>query len=492
MFFLTTFLESVSLVSVPWYRRLNQALRALFGQPALPAAKVFCREADSKAFSTFIMDPRWSLRVITDGLKRCAEAALAAISTSHALFPVFHDTTELNWGGKRLGLFPLHGSTNAAKSGMLLHASLLTVPQSGSAWMPVTLSHVETLVRSPKATAKASKAKAKHEVVVKSASEALRWTRGVEATNELLEGYRQRALHIADCEADNFAVFAAASEKGHHFIIRAKHSRKLLDAAGATSKLEETIDLEAGVDMAELHLPQRKPSDKPAKNKAHPPRQARRAKIKIGWHEVTLARPAKASRNLPTTMTLRLVWVREDPQTIPAGEKGIDWHLLTSLDVPDEAAAREVVANYRKRWMIEDYFKVFKVGTAVEARQHETRETLERMIGLLLVVAMAMFRSLKAWRESPEAAAETVFDEETIEVLKLIDVSSKPKQLRNFAQLTVEQVLIAIARLGGYKSSSKPPGMLVIWRGFWELDRAKHAIRAASKQPTNGRNPPNH
>jgi len=493
--------EVVATIPMPWgpfLRKLGRVLQLLAVSPA-DSVSSFASRGDEAAFYEVVNDKRCEPRRVLDGhrimvLDEPNEETQAGTSRHLAI----HDTTSLSFGGQRDGLYPIHGGKNSNESGLFLHASLLAERRTDGTVLPETLAHHETYTRKPKttttkkkksATKKKSNGKpATTQQPTKSATtaqkrESARWVRGIRGTNREVEQRGDEVVHICDCEADDYEIFHAASSQG--FVIRARHDRKLFDEHGKPSiKMSATVNLGEGVELEEITLKKRAPKKQPAANKKHPPREQRQAKLLIGWHVVTLPRPQRAAKNLPKTMDVTLVWVREDPSTIPENGEGIEWTLLTNLEVNDATSAKEVVELYRKRWLVEDFFKVFKAGTAIEARQHRSRETIQNLMGMLMVIALEMFRSLKVWREMSESPAETVFDEFTLEVLKEMDVSSKPKKLKNFTTLTVMQVVVAIAQLGGYKPNNhKPPGFKVLWRGHHLLTHYKRAFRAARNQP---------
>ena len=63
----------------------------------------------------------------------------------------------------------------------------------------------------------------------------------------------------------------------------------------------------------------------------------------------------------------------------------LKWHLLTSESVTTAEEAEKIIFYYEKRWLIEDYHKVWKSeGTDVESLRMQTKENLERMHRLVL------------------------------------------------------------------------------------------------------------
>ena len=72
-----------------------------------------------------------------------------------------------------------------------------------------------------------------------------------------------------------------------------------------------------------------------------------------------LARPqTKFLRYLPESLPLTLVDVREtDPQ---AGTEPLHWRLLTTHPVANTEEAWRIVEWYKRRWLIEQFFRILK------------------------------------------------------------------------------------------------------------------------------------
>jgi hypothetical protein len=85
----------------------------------------------------------------------------------------------------------------------------------------------------------------------------------------------------------------------------------------------------------------------------------------------------------------------------PAGTTPLRWVLYTFEPVTTRAAANTVIAWYERRPTIEDYHKALKTGCRVEQRYYETAERLERVTGLLSVVAVRLLQLKTAARETP-------------------------------------------------------------------------------------------
>src|SRR5690606_21438885 len=84
-------------------------------------------------------------------------------------------------------------------------------------------------------------------------------------------------------------------------------------------------------------------------------------------------------------------------------------------------------------------------------------------LGLLVPIAWQLLLIRDVSRNTPEEPASRVL---TPLQIRLLQVSDDVKLCVN---PTVEQALLAIARLGGHLKQNGPPGWQVLWRGFEKL-----------------------
>src|ERR1700758_4978507 len=87
-------------------------------------------------------------------------------------------------------------------------------------------------------------------------------------------------------------------------------------------------------------------------------RPARQAKLALRFGPVSLRRPQGSPHDLPKAVELTLVEVVElEP---PAEVEPLHWYLLTTHKVRDTASAWRLVGWYKKRWTIEQLFRLLK------------------------------------------------------------------------------------------------------------------------------------
>ena len=163
----------------------------------------------------------------------------------------------------------------------------------------------------------------------------------------------------------------------------------------------------------------------------------------------------------------------------PAGEKAIDWTLLTNEPMRTFEDAWRVSGWYERRWIVEEYHKAKKTGCQIEDMQFTTTDRLEPAIALLSVVAVTLLNLRDASRRSDAKTrrATAVLAKDYIEVLS----HWRYRKVRD--DLTIHDFFYALARLGGHQNrkSDHQPGWLVLWRGWTKLQAMLDGYDAATE-----------
>lgn len=199
---------------------------------------------------------------------------------------------------------------------------------------------------------------------------------------------------------------------------------------------------------------------------ATPRRQARETLVRVAAGRLQVAAPRyPRGQHSQAPLPLQVVHVRE--LAPPAGEKPVEWFLLTDQPVATAQEAWRVVDYYAARWIIEEYHKGQKTGCSIEAPQFTQCQRLEPMIGLLSVVAVQLLRLRDAARQPALAAkpAAEVVPAQWVQVLAAWRWHDPQRQP------TVAEFLLALARLGGHQNrkADGPPGWITLWRGWMKL-----------------------
>lgn len=283
------------------------------------------------------------------------------------------------------------------------------------------------------------------------------WRQGCEAVG--LSPGGQTWVDVSDRGSDLFEYLDFQHQRGGRYVVRSRHDRQLVgtkDAAGQPLHLHDYARSLPTLGTKVIEVPGRDGLP------------GRKARVRMSASPVTLLpprRPRGEYRAVP--LQTWVVYVGEiDP---PAGVKErVEWFLLTNVKTEGAEQAHERVMWYCCRWMVEEFHKAKKTGCGIELPQFEQVERLEPMIALLSVVAVGLLQLRWASRQ-PDAQrrlATALMPETHVAVLS----AWRFKKVR--LDLTVYEFCLALARLGGHQNRKcdRPPGWLVLWRGWSVLE----------------------
>lgn len=285
-------------------------------------------------------------------------------------------------------------------------------------------------------------------------TESERWLRGAAAAATLHAAGAVAVTVVADREGDIYAAFArrpAAVE----LLVRAQTERALADGGHLFAHLD-------GLPIADrfvLELP------------AIPGRPARRATMVLRYGPVRLRRPRRSRKgSLPEELFLYALDVREvEP---PAGVAAVHWRLLSSAPVESIAAAHRAIADYRRRWHIEQLFRTLKrQGLGLEESQIETPAALRKLALVALRAAVICMQLVHARDGADARPASAAFAAGDLELLDAIapSVDGNTPRLRNpFPPQSLPWAAWIIARLGAWSGAkdARPPGPITMHRGL--------------------------
>lgn len=264
-------------------------------------------------------------------------------------------------------------------------------------------------------------------------------------------------IHVCDRGADDYEVFLRAVSWGCGFVIRAgRLNRHVKIPAGATLSLQMFLDQLPSAGEYELKVP------------GSPQQPQRTARLAIRFGELLLPAPKVitpwiSEHGAGDPLRSWVVELREISP--PQGCQPIRWVLYTSEPVCDGASARQVIGYYERRPIIEDYHKCYKTGCKVESRQYQTAERLERVAGLLSVVAVRMMQLRTAACETPDRPATDIAPQAWVAMLCAVRKlpASQPMTIRTFVR--------QLAGLGGHmlRKGDGEPGWITLWRGYEKL-----------------------
>jgi hypothetical protein len=285
--------------------------------------------------------------------------------------------------------------------------------------------------------------------------ESLRWTEGYARVAELAASLPgTRLVYMGDREADLRGLVDLAAESGHaaDYLVRAKHDRVLEDGG----KLRAEVGRQVPLGEVEFRLP-------PAPGR----------KERMVTQTVRVARVELARRGGKTREVTAILAREESP---PEGEKPVEWLLLTNETVATLDAACLRVAWYRKRWLVEIFFRILKSGCQVEALQLATRERLDRALVLYLVIAWRILHLVTLGRDCPELPCDVAFSAEEWRAAWLVAKRQPPPD----APPRLGEMVRIVAGFGGFlgRKGDGHPGPKALWEGLLKLMAYVEAFQA--------------
>ena len=379
---------------------------------------------------------------------------------------IAHDTTALSFPGKGRSEI---GCVNQGGVGFLAHFSLAIARTKAP--FPLGVVGMSPFFRKGEAKGLNPKRNKKDR---SSANESHRWWEAVNGTQHLFPADMD-PIHVADREADEYGLFTQMTEQKIRFVIRIRQNRKCVRVTGNKS-IGKLFDAIAGAETIcerEVAISKRGTGRIPTKRKDFQPRNARLAQLHVSATRVTVLRPSFQYADMPKSLTLNCVHVRE--VDAPAGTEPVDWKLFTNEPIEDEEDVLNVVDDYRARWIIEEYFKALKTGCAYEKRQLENKNSLLNALAAFAPIAWQLLMLKSSGRADFDRPAAEVLTKAQIEVLRAMHPKPLPEPL------CMNDAMLAIAAQGGHIRNNGPPGWQVLHRGFQKILTMEIAWVAAKK-----------
>jgi hypothetical protein len=340
------------------------------------------------------------------------------------------DTTELDFSSQP-GIAGLGRLNYEARRGMYVHPTLMVTPEGQAlgvidAW---------TWTR-----------KAKGEEDIK---ESHRWIEGYGIVADRAPSQpNTRFVYVADREGDIQELMEEARRRDHaaDYLIRAKHNRKLVGG----QKLWDSVASQTPLGEIEFIL------------EASPQRKARKVCQTLTAQRVTL--PKKKGK--PALEVTIILAQEENP---PAGEKAIVWRLLTNRTVDTLAQASELIDWYRRRWLIEIFFRILKSGCRVESLQLSSVERLDRAIMIYLIIGWRILHVVTTGQACPNLPCDFVFDPEEWQAAWTVKYRQKPPP----QSPKLGDMVRIIAGFGGHlgRKNDGFPGAKTLWEG---MEKVRH------------------
>jgi Transposase DDE domain len=417
-------------------------------------------------FGNFLVNPAVSSHemVVTAGRQTNERATgrhiLAVMDTTDVLFP----TQTANKRGFGMG-------SDGTHPGRFLHPVLAVDAANGGIVGLIdciVMNRTQGRVSTP-GTATAKKVKT-HKKRSAGDKESYRWLEATERTVGCLTN-AETITAVCDREGDIFHLMANCPANVH-LLIRSSQPRALAEGgclpaycAALPEQARETIDV-------------------PAKGKLPP----RKATVALRFGPATLKRPEKAlDKEQARTVPLWIVDVQEvDP---PEGAEPVHWRLLTTHEVTTPEKARQIVAWYRMRWIIEQVFRSMKADCLrIEDSQLETAACFTKLAMIGLIAAVRAMQLVMARDGSTGQPVTDAVDPTDMPALRAINAKREgnTEKLRNpHDETTLAWFAWIVARLGGWSgrtsSGYRPPGPKTMHHGLLRLEPMLEGWRLANR-----------
>ena len=281
---------------------------------------------------------------------------------------------------------------------------------------------------------------------------------------------RTRVVAVMDREADFFDLYREREPGGRvDILVRAKHNRILAGEGGKLFAAMAGGAADGRIDVQVEGLTER---PKSSRKRARAARRKRLACCDLRYRQLTLRPTGKGGQPLPMC-GVHLVEI--DP---PAGEKAVQWHLLTSLGVRSAGEARQVVEHYLQRWRVEDFFRVLKTGCGAQRTAFRTAGRLQRAVAIKSVIAWRLMALTLLGRQVPELEADLLFTAEELNFL-----GDYAREYGFEAPSSLGAAMRLVAHFGGYRGRKhdRPAGHQIIWNGYEKLTTATVGHLVCSK-----------
>jgi len=369
---------------------------------------------------------------------------------------VIQDTSELALGGRRARSdgYGVVGKGGAV-GGLLLHAALAVEADTGALLGLSSMqiwNRPEGVVTPRRKRATASK-------------ESQRWIDGVRQAGEALASASNITV-VSDRESDFYEMFVRRPTHVQ-LIVRAGHNRRI------------ELPKETSGDGLLFSFIERLPEQGrfAADIPAAPGRKARTSSLAVRFASVTLRKPLNsADPALPATIAVTLVDVRETSAP-PEGSEPIHWRLLTTHGIATMAQARRIIDFYRKRWIIEEFFRTIKTaGFDIEAADISKPQAMINLVAAVTIAAVTVKQLVQARDGNTTQRVTDAFDPDDQAILEAISdkLAGRTERQRNpHPKGTLAFAAWVIARLGGWTGYYGKPGPKVMRLGLQDFRAIK-------------------
>jgi len=285
--------------------------------------------------------------------------------------------------------------------------------------------------------------------------ESFKWIASCERTKEKF-ARAESITFVEDRDGDIYEQFARVQDNKTHFVIRSCKDRKLADG----TKLYAAVHNEKNCGNYHVEVTA-DPRNKKTK---------RTALLHVRFKKVALKKPGYClNKSIGDSIYLNAVEAEEQDYN---GRDKICWRLLTTHAVNCFENAMNVIDCYRKRWYIEQLFRLLKKqGFEMEASQLESGWAIRKLAVLALNATLRILQLMYAGEDENAQPIDEVFTKQEQQCLAQINkqLAGKTRKLTNpYKTQSLIWAKWIIARLGGWKGykSQRATGPITLKRGL--------------------------
>jgi len=285
--------------------------------------------------------------------------------------------------------------------------------------------------------------------------ESYKWIAACIRTKERLK-QAASITFIEDRDGDIYEQFATVPDSRTHLIIRSCKQRKLDDG----SKLFDSLPKQNAAGTYQIKIT----GDRRAK------KVDRIASLQVRYRKITITRPREYfKKDIAASVELYAIEAREINYK---GKDKIFWRLLTTHQVNCFNQALEIIETYKKRWHIEQLFRLLKKqGFELEQSELESGWAIRKLVVLALNATLRIMQLMHASEDERLQPLDEVFNEKEQQCLVQLNsqLNGKTTKLSNpYKTKTLLWTKWIIARLGGWKGyqCEKSPGPITLKRGL--------------------------
>jgi len=430
-------------------KRILLTLNLMIDKGTSIVNKMADNHAEKIAVYRMLNNDRFSYKEILEAsFEKCA----TNIDANHVL--VIQDTTEFNYQGIKKKLLENNDKDIGPTSlndiaGYFCHPGLVINPDND------TIYGFSSALFYNRSWDKKDKYERNYKGLPIEEKESYRWIETAEKSKKTIPDNVQMTI-VGDRESDIYDEFKRVPDHRTNVLVRAKSNRILV---GEKQRLFEYIGSQPVQKSFELEIT--------GKNK----RAKRTAQMELRFASITIDAPGNY-KGEKKKIDLSVIAVRESAVTVPKGEKPVLWYLLTTHKIETIDQALQCVDWYKKRWYIEELFRVLKTkGFRIESSQLSSGAGLKKLLALTLEAAIKVMALKLSLTQEIQKAATTLFSSTEISLLHLLTkkYEGKTDKLKNPYEVeSLAWCAWTIARIAGWSGyiSQGPPGYITIKEGY--------------------------